>query len=92
MPQLASRATSTTAAPAVPDATEQSAAADAPGALLPAVYRILPGALLQTIVELAEPEGATQLEVALDTAAPPPPAAGPAVFGADLAAIAALVG
>ncbi len=54
--------------------------------------RLLPGALLQTIVELAEPEGATQLEVALDTAAPPPPAAGPAVFGADLAAIAALVG
>ena len=32
VPQLASRATSTTAAPAVPDATEQSAAAEAPTA------------------------------------------------------------
>ena len=52
----------------------------------------LPGALLQTIVELAEQAGATRLHIALHAAAPPPASAGPPVFGADLAAIASMVG
>ena len=52
-------------------------------------------ALLQSIVELAEQGGATRLHVALHPAAPPhgnPAAAGPSVFGHDLAAIASMVG
>ena len=53
---------------------------------------LLPGALLQAIVELAEPEGATRLRATFDAAAPPQPAAGPSVFGPDLAAIASMVG
>ena len=53
---------------------------------------LLPGALLQTVVELAEQEGACRLGVTLRAAAPPPAAAGPSVFGDDLAAIASMVG